>query len=359
MELVKIHEELINEASKGPLAAFEFILKAAGIGLTEANGALLKSIQKINPNVKQLFKATPEEVNKAFARLEFKEYRKIIVDYYLTNQKKEIEKILKVFDLTNTQSIKQAKAEIANKLSMKNAIANDVVERYKTTKVPKPKIKSANDLSYLNSFTKGVTTLQTPTLFFKFITGRYKKISFQDAKKITLWFFSGIGDSNMMIEIFNKHGIPKALVNVSGQVFSKWLIWSFIFSSINLLVDFTSKDKYNDTPTAFLSRAEKSLEASSLHWVLPIGILINEIINPLFQEGYAGLTKNFKNILYRRLNKVKNDVRNESKKIESSAENKVRNSKVVQKIDSLKNTIIPQPKDSTTQPKKSKFDPNF
>lgn len=131
MELVKIHEELINEAAKGPLAAFESILKAAGKGLAEANGALLKSIQKINPNVKQLFRATPEEVNKAFARLEFKEYRKIIVDYNLTYQKKEIEKILKGFDLTNNQSIKQAKAEIANKLSMKNAIANDVVEKYK------------------------------------------------------------------------------------------------------------------------------------------------------------------------------------------------------------------------------------
>ncbi len=134
MELIKIHEELINEA-KGPLAAFEYILKAAGKSLGEANGALLRSIQKINPNVKQLFRATPEEINKAFGRLEFKEYRKILVDFYLTNQKKEIEKILKSFDLSNTQAVKQAKAEIANKLQHKNAIANDIVDRYKPKKV--------------------------------------------------------------------------------------------------------------------------------------------------------------------------------------------------------------------------------
>lgn len=134
MELIKIHEELINEA-KGPLQAFEYILKAAGKSMGEANGALLKSVQKINPNVKQLFKATPEEVNKAFGRLEFKEYRKILVDFYLTNQKKEIEKILKRFDLSNTESVKLAKAEVANKLQHKNAIANDIVDRYKPKKV--------------------------------------------------------------------------------------------------------------------------------------------------------------------------------------------------------------------------------
>lgn len=157
MELVKIHEELINEAAKGPLAAFEYILKAAGKGLAEANSALLKSVQKINPNVKQLFKATPEEVNKALGRLEFKEYRKIIVDYYLTNQKKEIEKILKGFDLTNTQSVKLAKAEIANTLKYKNAIAYDVVERYRpktrktTTQSTRP-VGNATELSIKYDF---------------------------------------------------------------------------------------------------------------------------------------------------------------------------------------------------------------
>jgi hypothetical protein len=130
MKLRETYENILNEAAKGPLAAFEYMFKAAGKGMIEANGALLKAIQKINPAIKQLNKATDKDINKAFARVEFKEYRKIISNTVIANQKKEIEKILKGFNLSNPQSIKQAKAEIANKLGIKNAVADDVVNTY-------------------------------------------------------------------------------------------------------------------------------------------------------------------------------------------------------------------------------------
>jgi len=130
MKLQETYENILNEAAKGPLAAFEYMFKAAGKGMIEANTSLLKAVQKINPAIRQLNKATDEEINKAFARVEFKEYRKIISNTVISNQKKDIEKILKGFNLSNPQSIKQAKAEIANKLSIKNAVADDVVNAY-------------------------------------------------------------------------------------------------------------------------------------------------------------------------------------------------------------------------------------
>jgi hypothetical protein len=196
MKLVKIHEELINEAARGPLGAFEFIFKAAGKGLAEANGALLKSVQKINPNVKQLFRATPEEVNKAFKRTEFKEYRKIIVDHTLTNQKKEIEKILKKFDLSNTESVKLAKAEVANKLSLKDAVAYDVVERYrpKTQKTVKTNLSVETSIDDLwNYFSRDqmryykIKKLLTPEqgkLFIKQIKPEIEKTVQKEFPKI-------------------------------------------------------------------------------------------------------------------------------------------------------------------------------
>ena len=64
MKLEEIHSEVLNEAIKGPLGAFEYALRAAGKGIGEANGALLSAVQKINPAVKQLFRATDEEISK-------------------------------------------------------------------------------------------------------------------------------------------------------------------------------------------------------------------------------------------------------------------------------------------------------
>jgi hypothetical protein len=133
MKLEEIHSEVLNEAIKGPLAAFEFALRAAGKGVGEANGALLSAVQKINPSVRQLTRATDEEISKALLRVEFKEYRQIIAKSIIANKEREIELILRVSDLTTTQGIKQAKANIANRLGIKNAFANDVVN----LKIPK------------------------------------------------------------------------------------------------------------------------------------------------------------------------------------------------------------------------------
>lgn len=137
MKLEEIHSEVLNEAIKGPLGAFEYALRAAGKGIGEANGALLRAVQKINPAVKQLFRATDEEISKALLRAEFKEYRQIIAKSIMANKEREIDLILKASDLTTTQGIKQAKAEIANRLGIKNAFANDIVN----LKIPKTSIQ--------------------------------------------------------------------------------------------------------------------------------------------------------------------------------------------------------------------------
>ena len=202
MKLVKIHEELLNEAAKGPLAAFEYIFKAAGKGLAEANGALLKSVQKINPNVKQLFRATPEEVNKAFKRLEFKEYRKIIVDHTLTNQKKEIEKILKKFDLSNTESVKLAKAEVANKLSLKDAVAYDVVERYRPKKVKSTSTKTTPpptppNVPDINAFEKFLDGLRLSG--YDYLINNYGRL----AKTFKEKYYQNLGNINTLQQEFN------------------------------------------------------------------------------------------------------------------------------------------------------------
>lgn len=165
MKLEEIHSEVLNEAIKGPLGAFEYALRAAGKGIGEANGALLSAVQKINPAVKQLFRATDEEISKALLRAEFKEYRQIIAKSIIANKEREIDLILKSSDLTTTQGIKQAKANIANRLGIKNAFANDVVNLKipKTSGTPRvtPLIQNTDELwSFFNNEMKNFGVLK-------------------------------------------------------------------------------------------------------------------------------------------------------------------------------------------------------
>lgn len=185
MKLEEIHNEVLNEVAKGPLAAFEYALKAAGKGFPEANGALLSAVQKINPSVKQLFKATDEEISKALLRVEFKEYRQIIAKSIISNKEKEIDLILKAADLTTIQGIKQAKANIANRLGIKNAFANDIVNLKipKSGGTPRPPRGAANPFDTLNPV---IIPQETKNAFIEMMNKKGIKIKSQDLDNVMM-----------------------------------------------------------------------------------------------------------------------------------------------------------------------------
>jgi hypothetical protein len=184
MKLEEIHSEILNEAVSGPLAAFEYALRAAGKGISEANSALLSAVQKINPSVRQLYRATDEEISKALLRVEFKEYRQIIAKSIIANKEREIELILKSSDLTTTQGIKQAKADIANRLGVKNAFANEIVN----LKLPKtrPIVNPRGPSNPFDTLRPVTIPQETKNAFIEMMNKKGIKIKSQDLDNVMI-----------------------------------------------------------------------------------------------------------------------------------------------------------------------------
>jgi hypothetical protein len=218
---------------------------------------------------------------------------------------------------------------------------------------PTPTPNTALDLTYGGAFAKGYKTIQAPMLFTKgflrkqpffqtYFRKKYNKLTDDEVKKVWLWFFTGVGDVTTVKQIFIKNGLPKSLVNVGGQLFSKWLFWSIVISLSNLVIDISAtlgKKVYPNDIEALKGRWKKNAELANLHWILPLGVIWNQVVAPLLQGGITELlTKNFIN----RWESAKKQAEVEIQKIESMPENVVKKSK---------NAITPKPKNTTNQPK--------
>jgi hypothetical protein len=200
MKLLDIHEELINEAT-GPLAAFEYILKAAGKKMSNANAALLVALKQVDPNLTKLADASDDQINRAIAKPAFKEYRKVIVDYIVATKQKDIQKILNKFDLSNPSVVRQAKAEIANKLNLKNAFANDVVTDYMKKNKPTPPgpgpgptPPNVPDVNAFRQFLQGMKLSG-----HEFLVERFSWLSNTFKEK----YYQNLGDINVLQQEFN------------------------------------------------------------------------------------------------------------------------------------------------------------
>jgi hypothetical protein len=132
-----IVEDLLNEAS-GPLAAFENIIKAAGKTLIGANEALLFAVKKVNPQIKQLIKASDEEIGAAMAKKEFREYRQIIAKGLINRYEKEVDAIIKKADLSTIDGKARAAEEITKKTGIREELSAEIV-KLKSKKSPTPK----------------------------------------------------------------------------------------------------------------------------------------------------------------------------------------------------------------------------
>jgi len=244
-------------------------------------------------------------------------------------------------------------------------------------KYGKPKLKTnpnttgAGELTYSQSFTKGYKAIQAPMLFTKgflrkqplfqkYFRSKYKQLTDDEVNKVWLWFFTGVGDAGTVRQIFQKSGLPKALVNVGGQLFAKWLFWSIVISLSNLAIDLLATvgtKIYPNQWEAIKGRWNKNAELASLHWIIPIGVIYNNVIGPLLQGGITEfLTKNFID----RWESAKKQAIQEKERIESMSNDGV---KKIKNTGSLKK-VIPQSnnkkqsQDSTTQNLKTNTDNN-
>lgn len=190
-------------------------------------------------------------------------------------------------------------------------------------------IKQYNNLSYTQSFVQGYNTSQAPTLFLKklgrnipipylgkYLRNRIQKLSPEESKKVYAWFFLGVGDANLILSIFKKHGIAKAAVNLTGQIVSKWVFWSTAFSLTNLFLDLLTdldEEVYESDLEAIKDRALKNYEFAGVNWLFPITVVYQQLIGPLFR---GGIIKLHKEQLREKLENLKNKSKVEIDKIE-------------------------------------------
>jgi hypothetical protein len=133
-----IVEDLLTEAT-GPLAAFENIIKAAGKTLIGANEALLFALKKVNPEIKQLYKASDSEIAAAMAKREFREYRQIIAKGLYNQFEKDIDNILKKADLSTIDGKASAAEAITKKTGIREELSAEIVKVKSPKKQPTPK----------------------------------------------------------------------------------------------------------------------------------------------------------------------------------------------------------------------------
>jgi len=329
-----IAEDLLVEA-RGPLAAFEYFIKAAGKTLVGANEALLFALKKVNPEIKQIYRASDEEIGKALLRKEFKEYRTIISKGLYQRFKEDIDEILKKYDLTDIEKQVAAAEEIVQKTNIRKEIAVDIVK---------------SNFGYRKAFIKGFKTTQAPFLFLKgigrqipipylraYMRSKIHQLSPEEMRRVYLWFFTGVGDANSIYKILKNHGIPKALTNLTGQVFSKWVFWTTAFSLANYLIDVSQdldEEVYTSDIDAIMSRATKDFEPASIKWLFPIVVVYDQLFAPI---NRGGILKVKKEQWRKKLEELRHKAKNETNKIEAKID--TTKQKVVAKVDSVKNKV--------------------
>lgn len=132
MKLTNIYKEILSE---GVLDAFRALL---GPKFAQAERSLVTAAGRLFgnrvTNVASLSNLTDDELNQALRAAEFKAYRASIAASYIAQHDAQINRIIKRFDVTTSQGRMGAKAEIANKLNVKNAFADEIFK----AKAPKP-----------------------------------------------------------------------------------------------------------------------------------------------------------------------------------------------------------------------------
>jgi hypothetical protein len=160
-----------------------------------------------------------------------------------------------------------------------------------------------------------------------------QKLTPTESKIVKQWFWSGIGNSKQIIEIFNKHGINKAAVNMSGQLFRKWIFWSGVITATNIMVDKVPKlwgkklNKSELEATGFM--VTDNLESAGLGYVAPWTLIVKYIIFPFAQEGalteptdkFINYLKGIRDKSEDKVNKIENNINTGKEKVKDKVEN--------------------------------------
>jgi hypothetical protein len=358
--------------------SFQSILNEAYIPWSRLAGGLLKNLSGLQieePLVKEFKKLSDQLGGSVFVFDSLTKTIKVIDWTKMSKQSMEIvlrssrvrTELLEILRLNN---IDITKPTVRSTLTGIYKMLADSYVNSANKVVTRSKI-STDDLTYSQSFIKGLTTTQAPFLFSRYIMRNLPipgvrslirnyttKLSKDEMKRMGMWFFSGIGDAKSVSDIFKKHNFPKALVNVSGQVFSKWLFWSTAFTLTNLLLDMgkdVNQRVYKTHLDAWIDRLSRSTEAASLGWLFPVKVVYDQLIGPLAVGGLIDFqSKQFQDKLKTLKSKSEKNVKNIENNLVKT-KSKFSNLQQKSKIDSIKQN---SPISDTTKPK-PKFDSNF
>ena len=305
-----------------------------------------------------------------------KEIRKLIMELIEGSDELSkiiVPKILGVLTELEKKSISYFKKDLAKRIKsnlvvesevpslIENFIKNKLTDNMKLVRnyIQDDIMKSANiaidefkNLTYLRAFGKGLRSSTGAGLFTKKVILRNIPIPYLHSKLrrsiqpltvteseiVKRWFWTGVGNYKQVKEIYDKHGIPSALLNMSGQIFRKWIFWTGVITTANILKEkvpgLFGEQVHKKPLDAFRTALIDHFQSASIEHVTPWVAIINYIINPFLQEGSL---KEPKDNLIKYLNKLIYDSENNVKELENSV--KTVKKKAIDKIDTVVDNI--------------------
>lgn len=140
-------------------------------------------------------------------------------------------------------------------------------------------------------FTKRALRFITADKLVKHFPTYFQKLTKEEVKKMHGWFWLGVGDYRLIVDIFKRHGFPHAVANLGGQYFKKWAFWSTMFSISNFMIGLTEDNDviYESDLEWIKERSIDAFELAGLHWVLPVTVVWSQIISPVGKEGLRNI----------------------------------------------------------------------
>jgi hypothetical protein len=200
-----------------------------------------------------------------------------------------------------------------------------------------------------DEFVQGFKTGQGGKLFLKkmrkWITWpvgqshKFARLTPSENAKVRNWFLTGVGNWSEISRIFKNYGWLEGLylvpANIAGQLARKWVFWTSVFTSINILIGIfqdLDEEVYDSDVEAIWDRFVRSFESAGLHWLIPGQILLDNVFRPLWKGGFL---KHYKDAYIEKLNRWKVKAEQNIK----DAEKKVENSKTGQAVEKVVDKI--------------------
>lgn len=313
---------------------------------------------------KRIVSATDEEIARVLQDIELVPFRQKIISKIYQDNQDYISGLFKSIDTTNPTQMKNVYSNIMKKFNIGIEWVKDIKNIYKSGGLENKSVSG-----YKDSFKQGLKTIQAPFTAARYafrnvpipgirayIRNNTTKLTPDEMNKIRLWFFTGVGDVNMIKTIWKEKGLPTALINVSGQLISKWVFWSTAYSicsfMIDVLGDTVGEEVYKNDVESWVERVKNNATIAELKWTFPIKIVYDQLIRPLMRGGIVKFQKE------QYIQKLK-ELRDKANKYKDDVESKAKDPNLVKNIKKIVNpsdTTNTIPTDTTQIQNKEKID---